>query len=385
MFLAGYDCITAAGVGYENLLKSLYAGTDHSILISENQWNRSIVPGGKVCLIPEYQGQKYLDRFSLYSQIVWKNLWNLLESSVKEKLIKKKILVILSSTKGFIEDYIWEKNFSNIRLTINPYQKIVDQFIENNKSHFNFVESIVVSNACASSHVAMQVAKNYFQHGDFESIVIIATDLIGPFIYNGFQSLKVLSQTKNRPFSANRDGLQLGEALAILVFQKNSTQSSGVYLKSVASDTEGGSVTKPSMDGTSLFRTLKQVVSNQDEVPDFSIAHGTGTVFNDLSESRALHSFSEKFDRKFPVTGIKWSIGHTLGASGALDIIVASEVLKSGKLFALANSDQLDPKLLIGLVYAKEKVRKLDSVKSAIVTSLGFGGVHAAARLERLS
>lgn len=385
MYLVGYDCITAAGSGYECLMQSLYSGVDNSAIVLPEQWKTTVVGGGKACLISEHKEAAHLERFRVYSESVWRKLFSNLSETAKKTLSYRKTLIILSSTKGFIEDYIWQSSEASIRSKENSFQKIISNFVNILKDDVTSVETLVISNACASSHVAIESAKNYLNFSDFDSVIILAADLIGPFIYSGFQALKVLSTTSNRPFASDRDGLQLGEALAVLVFQKQKPDGVSLNLTSIASDMEGGSVTKPSMDGTSLLRCLNRVVKNVSEFPDFSIGHGTGTIFNDLSEAKALSAMSEQFKTKLSVSGIKWSIGHTLGASGALDVIAASEVLKSEKLFALANSNMSDSKLVLDFVLANEKIRNLCHTRSAVVTSLGFGGIHAALRLEKQS
>ena len=106
-------------------------------------------------------------------------------------------------------------------------------------------------------------------------------------------------------------------------------------------------------------------------------AHGTATRANDETEDRV---FSALFDRSPWITGTKWMIGHTLGASGLIDTIVAREVIRSGRAPALMTTKSIDP--VFKGRYITEHAKTLPA-KKVLVTSLGFGGVHGAALVGR--
>lgn len=387
MDLLQYDCITAAGDGPATLLNALNSGSDLSCIVRPDQWSRAVAGGGRVCFLPNisFLDRNYQNELNEHIEKIWNRIY--LKNSAVEKsgLKSAKALVIFSSTKGFIEDFIWthKGHPEGVRTIPDPFQAVVQKFKTDNEKYFSILDCLVVSNACASSHIAIEMAEAAIESLSYDYVIVICADLIGPFIYQGFQSLKVLSGSRNQPFGQNRDGLQLGEAVAILVFGKPSKAPGSVKIKAISSETEGGSVTRPSENGESLLRAMKSMVEKMDsKTPDFFMAHGTGTRFNDASEELAIRKFSSFLKISKPVMGIKWCVGHTLGASGALDLIVSSEVLKAQKLFKIHNTTQIDSAFESAVLTYDSQMNNENKISCAVVNSLGFGGVHAALFLE---
>ncbi|MFZ3231640.1 MAG: beta-ketoacyl synthase N-terminal-like domain-containing protein [Pseudobdellovibrio sp.] len=383
MDLLYYDCITAAGEGPKALMQALDSGVDCSRQVESNEWNQPVASNGRVCFLPNtaLKNRNYQKDIKLNIEKIWSRIHGDFSDSFKEQFKKSKALIILASTKGLVEDYIWnyKSNPNAARAAQNPYSEIVKYFKTTISQLTHPLDTLVVSNACASSHVAIEMAKLSIDSGNYDYVIVLSVDLIGPFIYQGFQSLKVLSTTLCKPFAQDRDGLQLGEAIAILLFSKKNKIQKTIRIHGVSSETEGGSVTRPSVNGESLLRTMRSVMkSGSGKIPSFFVAHGTGTKFNDASEELAIKNLNAELNIKAPVVGIKWSVGHTLGASGALDLITASEVLKNKKLFKIQNTKQIDRVFETNFLIQQSKISNLPEMKCAMISSLGFGGVHAA-------
>jgi Beta-ketoacyl synthase, C-terminal domain/Beta-ketoacyl synthase, N-terminal domain len=386
MDLIHYDCMTSAGLGPEVFFKALLSGVDHSVQITGNEWPRAVIPGGRVCFMPDPVGLPfggtYEERLQFYLTAVAERFFKTLEVEQKVLLKKSKVLIIVSSTKGLVEDYIWSYS-TNPKEAYNapdPFEKISNFCQTLFRNEFAGVESMVISNACASSHVAIEFAEAHIKYKNYDAVLVVAADLIGPFIYQGFQSLKVLSHSQNKPFSHERDGLQLGEAVAVLLFS-NFGKKNKIRVSAARSDTEGLSVTRPSTNGESLLRAIDKVLSAAGVSPELIIAHGTGTRFNDSSEEQALLRLKEKTSTDFAITATKWSIGHTLGASGAMDLIAGCEVMKAKKIFNIGNSRIRDEKFKLNYLLRDQNFLE-KAVQSILITSLGFGGVHAALMIE---
>ena len=113
--------------------------------------------------------------------------------------------------------------------------------------------------------------------------------------------------------------------------------------------------------------------------PDLVIAHGTGTLFNDSTEDMALEKFLHQ--KNIPVTGTKWCIGHSLGASGAVDLIAGCEILKNKKPFHIHNVTAADPELKMNYL-TSNKGHVFKKINTILLTTLGFGGVHGALTLS---
>lgn len=377
MFILGYDCITSSGKGVEALMAKLYSGFNNAVSVAPD--------GGKVCFLQNRNlfSTHFKEHFVSNFSELYKNILLCFSPEEKQNFHKKRVGVIFCSTKGCVEDYIWNEKAPLVKR--DPYDSILKDFLlQNSETHFTF--SCTLSNACSSSHVGIEYAQQLFDQDRLDNVLIIAGDLIGPFVYKGFNSLKVLTHTSNAPFDQSRSGLQLGDGFAALLLSKNAPRNSVFQIDGVASETEGALITRPSLNGEGLVKALQRAksLSLHYTTPDFIIAHGTGTMFNDLTEDKALTQFFEGQTIKPIVTGTKWSVGHTLGASGLIDVIAACEVLKKQNLFTLGPTTTVDQKLNMNYFTEAQKMTlKFKALSRALVTSLGFGGIHAALFLSK--
>ncbi|MGE0631826.1 MAG: beta-ketoacyl synthase N-terminal-like domain-containing protein [Pseudobdellovibrionaceae bacterium] len=366
MYILGYNCVTAAGFGADKLMDALYSGRDCS---------QSQEDGGRICFIPRgvEPKQNFQQRFQSYLHKLWSSLG--LSAEITTDLKKTRVAFLFSSTKGIVEDYVWTE--IEIRNHEDPFHAVYSQFTDA-YPEINWTLKCNISNACSSSHLAFEYAQDLFAQDRIDYAFVFASDLIGPFIYKGFFSLKVASLTTCQPFAASRDGLQLGDAAALILLSKD--KKSGLKIADVASETEGTSITRPSMSGEGLFKAISKMSQSYKIAPDLIVAHGTGTRFNDQSEDLAFQKCFTSYP-KVPVTGTKWAIGHTLGASGAIDLIAACELLKNKKSFSLQNTPEKDPTLKMN--YLTKGSSSPEHLKQVLISSLGFGGVHAALLLEK--
>ncbi|WP_413293193.1 beta-ketoacyl synthase N-terminal-like domain-containing protein [Bdellovibrio sp. HCB185ZH] len=375
MYIQNYSCTTAAGFGTRALMSALYSGKDCSIP-AEN--------GGRVCYLeqnPE-KAQTYKNIFVNAFKDLIHPVREGLSKNAHGDITKSRAALIFASTKGCLEDFIWEATSENIREMQDPFTSIYQEFTEA-MGDLEWTLHCNISNACASSHVALEYAQDLFMADRVEYALIIAGDLIGPFVYKGFQSLKVISPTGNRPFSGDREGLQLGEAMAMLLLSKERKSPNDLKVTGVASDTEGSSITRPSLNGQGLLRAIEKANAQSAIQPDLVIAHGTGTKFNDSAEEQALAKFLGTIQKAdTPITNTKWSIGHTLGASGLIDVIAACEILKTQKAFRIQNTLTKESAFTGNYLTAQSDVEQYRKFRQILVTSLGFGGIHAACAIS---
>lgn len=345
-----YFCVTSMGVGPQSLISSLIEG-------------RVVRDKEGVARIPK---KLNLENETSEERLVGRLLecWQELQIPA----LNGRIGVLLASTKGMLEDFIW----SSSPQEKDPLTPLLEKFILKTQLKPRF--RLCVSNACASSHGAFFIAQRWLESQAVDRVVVLAVDEIGPFIFKGFTSLGALSATQAKPFSTDRDGLQLGEAAAVIVFSRE--ESAPFKLWQVAIDTEGHSITRPSPSGRSLAFCCREI---QNSVPVFDaiIAHGTATRANDLAEDQC---FTELFMGKVPITATKWCVGHTLGVSGAIDLIAGLESLKRKTLFPIATLNNPDP--LFSNSYVQSPI-PLSQESQILITSLGFGGTHAALAVGR--
>ncbi len=359
--LAGYSCSTAAGRGTEAFWQGLQQGQDHGKLAVTSDWK--VTPKAEVttCAFPLNRSVSMKERLvsellHCFSEINFQPQGN--------------YGVIFASSKGCLEDVVWSGTPEELKS--DPLTPCLTEFLD--RAGLKPKRSLVVSNSCASSHSALFLAGHWLDKQIVDDVLVIAADGVGAFVVNGFQCLGALSTTRCRPFAANRDGLRLGEAVGALWLSR---QERSLRLLGIGLDIEGHAVTRSSTSGGSLKKAL--AASGASDVgPDIVIAHGTGTLANDVVEDNA---FASLFAAPSPwVTCTKWSIGHTLGASGLMDIIAAAEILRTGKTFRIASTEVADPSFRSRYLTmtASEEITKVP--QEILVSSLGFGGVHAAAR-----
>jgi hypothetical protein len=297
----------------------------------------------------------------------------LMSCFAQTKLPSGRLGVILASTKGFSDDFIWDKNAS---LETDPLTPLLDDFIQ--RAELKPERKLCVSNACSSALAAMRLAQIWLNNG-LDQVLVLAADAATPFVQKGFQSLNLVTKDYPRPFATNRSGFFLGEAAACLVLSKERVKDS-VRLLPVGLDTEGSAVTRPATSSASLLRACARIPGiPRARAVDLIIAHGTATMINDETEDLAYSAlFGDSVFKPF-LTGSKWRVGHTLGASGAVDTILACEALKRNRSFALEASREIDPALKCRYLGPGMESGNLHRI---LVSSLGFGGMHAAAVLE---
>lgn len=279
----------------------------------------------------------------------------------------ERLVFILSSTKGNVE-LLGDENSDMERVTpAHTAQLIADYFGNPNTP-------ITVSNACISGLCAQIEAFRCLQSGQYDTAVVIGADVLSPFIVAGFQSLKALSDEHCRPFSANRKGLNLGEAAAAVVYTVADDSADGWRMLAGAVRNDANHISGPSRTGEGSYRALCSVLSDSgltaNDLACLNV-HGTSTMYNDEMESIAINRAGLN---AVPVNAMKGYYGHTLGAAGILETLLTMRALEEGKVPATRGFDELgvtNPVLVSS--------ESLDTQKHAFVKLLsGFGGCNAA-------
>jgi 3-oxoacyl-[acyl-carrier-protein] synthase-1 len=233
-----------------------------------------------------------------------------------------------------------------------------------------------ISTACSSAANAIAMGARLIRQGKLKRVIVGGTDALCRFTTNGFNSLMILDTEWCKPFSANRAGLNLGEAAAYLVIEsEQDALSRGVeihgYVSGWANTNDAFHQTASSPDGNGAFLAMSKALEKAElNAADIGYinAHGTGTQNNDQSESIAIHRvFGTK---KPPISSTKSYTGHTLAAAGAIEAVYSLLALKEQKFFPNLNyqnpieENDWTPQLDV-------EDGKIDHVLS---NSFGFGG-----------
>jgi 3-oxoacyl-[acyl-carrier-protein] synthase-1 len=186
-----------------------------------------------------------------------------------------------------------------------------------------------ISTACSSSANSIMIGMRMVQHGLLDKVIVGGTDSLTKFTLNGFNSLMILSKDKCKPFDDKRDGITLGEGAGYLVIEAENTvvkEKKNILceLKCYGNACDAFHHTATSPEGNGPYLAMSKALqagnlSNREI--DYINAHGTGTVNNDLSESRAIERlFGENIP---PLSSTKGYTGHCLGASGGIEAVIS--------------------------------------------------------------
>lgn len=238
-----------------------------------------------------------------------------------------------------------------------------------------------INAACASSTIAIARGAAMIAHGQAESVLVYAADLLSEFVFSGFSALQALSPTPARPFDAQRQGLNLGEAGAALLLtnEKRAGDSPLAQVAGWGAANDAHHVTAPARDGSGLILACREAMQRAGIDPDQVAAinaHGTGTPYNDAME---LTAFDSLFGKKMPpLHGVKGSLGHTLGAAAALETIVGGFALTAKKIPGTVGCT--DPEE-VGMGRIGTATQSIDG-DYLLTTNSGFGGINGALVLQ---
>ncbi len=242
---------------------------------------------------------------------------------------------------------------------------------------------LTVSTACASGTDAIGIGYRKIASGSADVIVAGGADAICEFSFSGFSALKVLTPDAVRPFSRNRMGLALGEGAAFLVLERETTAvHRGAAplgrIAGYASQSDAVHLTAPHREGRGLaaaaIAALRDGGCRPDEI-EYVSAHGTGTLYNDWMETKAIKVALGDHSRAVPISSVKGALGHPFGAAGAMEAVVCLLAIRDGMVPPTANFEEADPEC--DLDYVPNVARRM-TVRTALSISAGFGGQNAA-------
>jgi len=247
---------------------------------------------------------------------------------------------------------------------------------------------LTYSCACSSSSVSIGEAFRQIRHGYAD--VMIAGGAEAPLTFGFFkawEAMHVLAipdranpSAACRPFSKDRTGLVLGEGAAMVILEERETamrRGARIYgeLIGYGSSNDHLHITKPSVDGQALAMSLALADANvtADDV-DYINAHGTATVLNDVTETRAIRKVFGDRAYQLPVSSTKSMHGHLLGGAGALEFVISLLAMHHGAVPPTANLEVPDPEC--DLDYVPFHGREGD-VRCVMSNSFAFGGTNA--------
>ena len=245
----------------------------------------------------------------------------------------------------------------------------------------------IIANACASGANAIGHSFELIRTGRAAQVLTGGYDALCQLTFAGFDSLQAMSATPCRPFAASRDGLTLGEGAAVLALESMThAQMRGAEILGevvgYGAATDNHHLTQPHPQGDAACAAMTSACASAGITPeevDYVNAHGTATPHNDAAAALAINRWAGPHVSKMPVSSTKSSIGHLLGAAGAVEAVVCLMALRGQWLPPQRNLGATDPACRFRIVAQPE-----DSTLSVVISnSFGFGGANASLVFRR--
>ena len=249
--------------------------------------------------------------------------------------------------------------------------------------------NMAISAACATGGAATGEAAEIIARGEAEVMITGGFEApLQPVFYAGFHAMRALAQhpdptRASRPFDAERNGFVISEGAGVVVIESlDHAQARGAHIyaewKGGASTSDAVDMVAAAEDGRgiklAMEKALKRAELDRADV-DYINAHGPGTPLGDRVESRAIREVFGDHADGLMVSSTKSMIGHMMGASGAIEAIVAMLACERGVVPPTINYEHPDPDC--DLDYVPNEARSAD-VRYAMSTSVGLGGHNSA-------
>lgn len=249
--------------------------------------------------------------------------------------------------------------------------------------------------ACATSAHAIGHAFELIRSGSLDLAIAGGGEELNPIVAGAFNAMRTALSTHfndsptraSRPFDADRDGFVLAEGAGVVILERlEHAIARGAKIRGevIGYGATSGSqdMVQPEADGRSEAACMQAALGDAGLGPqdiDYINAHATSTVLGDLAEGRAIQT---TFSNSPPVSSTKSLTGHSLGASGAQEIIFCLTMFEGGFLAPSSNIENLDPAFS-----ALNLIRKpaMATIETALSNSFGFGGSNASVIVRRFN
>ncbi len=248
------------------------------------------------------------------------------------------------------------------------------------RRYFNLTgPALTVSTACSSSAKVFATAQRMIQAGLIDAAIVGGVDSLCLTTLYGFSSLQLTSPQPCRPFDAQRNGVSIGEGAAFVLLEPlapvtHLTQKTrdAVVLLGTGESSDAYHMSSPHPEGLGAQQAMQAALQRAGlsvEAIDYINLHGTATPSNDAAEG---HAVAALFGQRVPASSTKGATGHTLGAAGAVEAVIAALALTHDFIPAGVNTQCVDPALPIDYVLQNRQ----QSLRYVLSNSFGFGGTN---------
>jgi 3-oxoacyl-[acyl-carrier-protein] synthase II len=239
--------------------------------------------------------------------------------------------------------------------------------------------------ACASALHAIGIGYDLIRLGRQEVLLCGGAEELHPTVTGSFDILFATSTKYNdrphltpRPFDRDRDGLVCGEGSGLVVledYDRAIRRNAKIYAEIVGFSTTANGLHVSQSNRGSMVSCMQQALGEagvKAGAIDYISAHATATLQGDQEEAEAI---GEVFGEAVPVSSLKGYIGHTLGASGAIELAASLAMMEQGVVYPTLNLENVSPECR-GIQHVLQPVRK--EVRTVLKNGFAFGGINAA-------
>ena len=371
------------------------------------QWDPSSLSVQIAAEIPDYQPTDYfplkrldlLDRFSQLGLLAAREamLSSGIEVSDEEK---PRFGVVMGSGMGGVEtfDIGYFNLYAKHETRLHPFT--IPKIMHNAATSQICMEygaqgpGLTIATACSSSGHAIGEAFHLIKFGLAD--VMLAGGSDAPITYGmlrSWESVRVLAagngnpSTACRPFSADREGMVLGEGAGVFVleeWERARKRGAMIYaeIAGYGMSSDASHITQPSIDGPAraMRMALDEAETNPEDV-DYINAHGTGTRLNDVTETQVIKKVFGDHARRLAISSTKSMHGHVMGATGAVELAATVLALERNTIPPTANYTCPDPECDLDYVPNQARAQR---VEVAMSNSFAFGGLNAVLLVRRV-
>ena len=310
-----------------------------------------------------------VDGFTWFESLVIRSVKDAATSAGLD-LSSERLGFILSTTKGNVENLGMEPaQDDNYSAPGECAGKIA--------RHLGIVTPpIVVCNACISGVTAQVFAARLIRAGIYDRVVVCGADTVNAFCLAGFGSFKALSPEPCRPFDIERMGLNIGEGAATMILSgcdADNAGGTGWSLQSYFLNNDAYHISAPSPSGEGVLRAIRGTLTEEKRQSLATVCvHGTATMFNDQMEAMAL---GDAGLQDVPLTALKPYYGHTMGAAGIIEPVIAMMAAAEGVVLPVPGFEECGVSRPVNVSSAARSTSGHGLLK--IIS--GFGGCNGAA------
>ncbi|MGD9800730.1 MAG: beta-ketoacyl synthase [Parvularculaceae bacterium] len=248
--------------------------------------------------------------------------------------------------------------------------------------------AFAVSSACASAAHAIGVAADLVRSGAADAALGGASEACLTYgAMETWKAMHIMSDELCRPFSKNRKGLIIGEGAGVLVLEEYEAakkRGAKIYaeLAGFGMNADGKDMINPAVEGAAgAMKAALATVGDVDPAAVYINAHGTGTLLNDPTETKAIRETFGAGADALIVSSTKSMHGHLLGAAGAIEAIATLKAMEAGVVPPTINYDEPDPACDLDYCPNEARERRIDL---ALSNSFAFGGLNAVLAFRRV-